>query len=144
MNEKAHSARWARIVGDSRKSEMVLVADVPSVGVVGFGSCGSARAKALQQAGEVYMLYIRPEYQDHGIGRKLLYRLFDSLVVRGMSSAVVWVLSENPSRFFYETMGGRRIAERTNRKWDSVIRETAYGWDDLAHVRDRSDARKAR
>lgn len=144
MCKKSQAARWARTVGAGGGSQTVLVADVPPVGVVGFGSCGPARSKRLRQAGEVYMLYVRPEHQDRGIGRKLLYRLFDSLVVRGMTSAVIWVLAENPSRFFYETMGGRCVAQRIGSQWDADLRETAYGWDDLAHVRHRSDARKAR
>jgi ribosomal protein S18 acetylase RimI-like enzyme len=86
---------------------------------------------------------VHPEWQDRGLGRRLLRRLFDSLVVRGMNSAVVWVLAENPSRFFYETMGGRRVAERSTTHWNTLLRETAYGWNDVTRVRSRSDAGRA-
>ena len=43
----------------------------------------------------------------------------------------VWVLAGNPSRFFYEAIGGRRIALRTERMGDEDVQEIAYGWDDI-------------
>jgi ribosomal protein S18 acetylase RimI-like enzyme len=143
MSLQTHTQRWARIIGSRRKGETVLVSEVPNAGVVGFGSCGRAGVRQLPLSGEIYTLYVHPEWQDRGLGRRLLRRLFDSLVVRGMNSAVVWVLAENPSRFFYETMGGRRVAERSTTHWNTLLRETAYGWNDVTRVRSRSDAGRA-
>ena len=50
---------------------------------------------------------------------------------RGFASAVVWVLAENPARFFYERMGGKRAGERDEALWGAVLREIAYGWSAL-------------
>jgi hypothetical protein len=55
----------------------------------------------------------------------------------GSSSAVIWVLAGNPARFFYERMGGRRVAEREEALWNVVLPEAAYGWDDLKALRAR-------
>lgn len=143
MCQRTQTTRWARILGQRKNRELVLVAELPNHGVVGFGSCGRGREKRLPHAGEIFTLYVQPEFQDGGIGRRLLYRLFDALVARGMTSAVTWVLAENPSRFFYETMRGRRVAERDETMWNTVLHEVAYGWDDITQFRAETDARKA-
>lgn len=143
MCQRTHTARWARILGQRKNREIVLVAELGTHGVIGFGSCGRVREKRLPQAGEIFTLYIQPEFQDRGIGRRLLCHLFDALVARSMTSAVAWVLAENPSRFFYETMRGRRVAERDETLWNTVVHEVAYGWDDITQSRAQTDARKA-
>jgi len=108
--------------------------------VIGFASAGRARLPQLAFAGEVYTLYVLPEHQDQGVGRHLLTALFAALVARGIDSAFLWVLAENPSRFFYETMGGKRIAERDEMLWNTTLHEVAYGWSNLKALRARSDA----
>ena len=45
------------------------------------------------------------------------------------------MLSQNPARFFYEAMGGRRIAGKQERLWNTTLPQTAYGWDDLRLLR---------
>jgi L-amino acid N-acyltransferase YncA len=143
MCQRTHTAEWARVLGQRRNREIVLVAEAGEHGVIGFGSCGRVREKRLAHAGEIFTLYILPEFQDKGIGRQMLNRLFDAMVSRGIKSAVAWVLAENPSRFFYETMRGRRVAERDETLWNTVLHEVAYGWDDIRQLRTQTDARKA-
>jgi len=50
----------------------------------------------------------------------------------GLNEALVWVLSDNPARFFYEAMGARRAAERQERFAGVRLEEAAYAWGDLA------------
>ena len=57
--------------------------------------------------------------------------LTDVTCTQGFSEAIIWVLSANPSRFFYEAMGGTRVGEREERLWGTVVNEIAYGWSDL-------------
>ena len=44
---------------------------------------------------------------------------------------LVWVLTENPSRAFYERMGGRFVREAPVTICGAPLVEVAYGWDDL-------------
>lgn len=143
MSLPNHTALWARVLGQRRNREIVLVADNSSHGIVAFGSCGRVREKRLAPAGEIYSLYVHPEFQDLGIGQRLLVRLFDALVARGMTAAVAWVLADNPARFFYESMGGRRVAERDEPLGTASVHEAAYGWSDITQFRAQTDARKA-
>ena len=50
----------------------------------------------------------------------------------GLSDAFLWVLTGNPSRFFYEAMGGQTVAERQERFAGKLLDETAYAWPDLS------------
>ena len=47
------------------------------------------------------------------------------------STAVIWVLADNPARFFYERMGGKRAGERDERLWGALLHEIGYGWSEL-------------
>lgn len=142
LSRRAQTREWAAQLSRRNFAEWVVVAELGNGTIIGFGSCGEARSTGLPQAGEVYTLYVSPEHQDRGIGRALLLCLFDLLVDRGLTSALVWVLAENPSRFFYEAMGGRRVAERKERLWNTMLQQTAYGWDDLRLVTARSGPRE--
>ncbi|NJO56747.1 MAG: GNAT family N-acetyltransferase [Rhodospirillales bacterium] len=133
LSERAQAREWAAQLGRRHAAESVVVAEIAGRGVVGFGSCGEARTRGLH-AGEVYTLYMSPEHQEQGIGRAMLLRLFEHLADRGLPSALVWVLAQSPSRFFYEAMGGRPVGERNQRLWNTVLPQTAYGWDDVRLV----------
>lgn len=137
MSAGGEARNWAAQLGRRRSADGIFVADLASHGVIGFGSCGPARPTALPHAGEVFTLYVAPDHQERGVGRALLTRLAQGLMDRGMASALVWVLSRNPARFFYEAMGGRRIAEKQERLWNGTFGQTAYGWEDLRLIRGR-------
>ena len=101
---------------------------------VGFGSCGIRRAAASAYAGEVFTLYVEADHQGMGAGRQLLLHLFGRLTRRGLPSALVWVLRDNPARFFYERLGGKLVATRPLQVGGIDVEALAYGWRDLAAV----------
>lgn len=140
MSAGAQAREWSQQLSRRRFADSILVADLSGHGVIAFGSCGAARHSLLPHAGEIYTLYVSPEHQERGVGRALLLQLFASLTDRGLDSALVWVLSLNPARFFYEAMGGRRVAEKREKLWNSLLPQTAYGWDDLRLVLTGSEA----
>jgi hypothetical protein len=41
------------------------------------------------------------------------------------------MLAENPTRFFYEGLGGERVGERIDTLGDTDVEEIAYAWRDL-------------
>src|SRR5262249_20099201 len=59
--------------------------------LLGFGSCGPNRGDR-RFLGEVFTLYVAPDWQNQGIGRRLLIALFRRLVAARRSSAIIWVL----------------------------------------------------
>ncbi len=134
MSPEIQAVRWARAINRAIKkkgAEIIVVAEDRAEGVIGVGSCGPNRQRRSNFAGEVYTLYVHPDFQEQGNGRGLLLRLFEELSGAGLNSAVIWVLAANPSRYFYEAMGGRREGERVERLWGADLKETGYGWPDL-------------
>lgn len=130
MSEKRQRGAWSGLVryrpGD------VIVAEDASFGVVGFGNCGSQRDGSLPFAGEIFTLYVMPDAQNRGIGKQLIGALFERLVHNGKQSALIWVIRANPSRFFYEHLGGRFVLTRRIRVGGELVEAIAYGWPDLA------------
>ena len=124
MSFRRQRASWSRTLA-SRHQVVVLEYDGD---VVGFGSCGYNKLRRLDYSGEIYTLYLLPDFHGRGFGRQLIRALFDVLIGRKYDSVLLWVLAENPTRFFYEAMGGRCIAERNERIWGHQLHEIAYGW----------------
>ncbi len=131
MTVDGKAAAWRRSLTRAGKSDIVLVAEAGEAGPVGFASAGPSRESALPFGGEVQTLYVLPDWQNQGIGRGLLEGCFQRLNDNWLASAVVWVLADNPARFFYERMGGRRVGERDERLWGALLRQIAYGWSRL-------------
>ncbi len=137
MSHRRQAADWRGAIANWHGGHLVLVAEDDNAGVIGIGSCGPARKTGLPYRGEVYTLYVHPDYQGEGVGKSLLRELFRALSRKGMASALIWVLADNPARFFYEACGGRLVATRDQRLWGTVLHEKAYGWDDLAEATSR-------
>jgi ribosomal protein S18 acetylase RimI-like enzyme len=98
--------------------------------IQGFGSCGPSRSER-HFPGEVFTLYVAPDWQNRGIGRRLLVALFRRLAGSGLDAAIVWVLRDNPARFFYERLGGRVVSHKPITVGGSRVAGLAYGWPDL-------------
>ena len=135
MGREQRTGFWTQALARMHHGSHVLVAEAPRVGVVGFASYGPARASGLpageSYAGEIYTLYVLPDYQGRGLGRALLQQAFAGFAARGRDSALVWVLAGNPARFFYERLGGKRAAERIESFAGADLVELAYGWREL-------------
>ena len=57
---------------------------------------------------------------------------------KGYRCGFLWVLRDNPSRYFYERVGGKMIAEGQERLWGCTTDQVCYGWPDLAQAIDRA------
>ncbi|MBS0521910.1 MAG: GNAT family N-acetyltransferase [Proteobacteria bacterium] len=137
MSDVRQSALWAQALADPAEVRGVFVADDEEAGVVGFGSCGLVRdpPEGLDgtetRVGEVYLLYVEPDFQNQGLGRRLLDAMFRQLRADGFDTAVLWMLAENPTRFFYEGLGGVLVGQRTDTFAGIDVDELAYAWRDL-------------
>ena len=140
MSEQRQTASWAGFLRHRAGDVWVAQQPRPDAGearLVGFGNCGPQREGGLGYAGEVYTLYVASEAQGHGFGRLLLLALFARLVHCGHRSALVWVVRANPSRFFYERLGGKLVLHRPIPVGGAPVESVAYGWKDLRAVIDR-------
>jgi GNAT superfamily N-acetyltransferase len=149
MSYQRQAREWSWTIRNRAEREPVIVAAEPDRGVVGFVSFGPARVSARPaggrfagardaRIGEIYTLYVRPEHQERGIGRRLLMAAFAALVDQGHGCGFLWVLRDNPARYFYERVGGALVAERQEHLWGCVTDQVCYGWPDLAQAIERA------
>ena len=116
MKPAAHKARFDGWIDRQSDRQFILSARSPEAGAVGLCAAGPARGRP-GTIGEIYLLYVDPDWQNRGVGRSLLRTALRGLRAGGFDRATLWVLTGNPSRFFYEAVGGVRAAERTERLW---------------------------
>jgi ribosomal protein S18 acetylase RimI-like enzyme len=97
--------------------------------IAGYANYGRNRARSLYYDGEIYELYLRPEFQGLGFGRRLFMAARRDLTQSGMSSLVVWALSDNePATAFYRALGGRAVARSSEKFGDKALEKVAYSW----------------
>jgi len=126
-----HTRRWQAMLADHSAERRTLVAVSPSDGIIGFASCGPQRTALGGFGGEFYAIYLADHAQGQGWGRRLMGNMAVEMLAGNRRSAVVWVLRENPSRWFYERLGGVRLAEQPIYFAGVRLTEVAYGWSDL-------------
>ena len=98
--------------------------------VAGYANYGRNRARSLFYDGEIYELYLRPEYQGLGFGRRLFTSARRDLAQSGMKTMVVWALSDNdPAVEFYRALGGKAVARSSERFGTKVLDKVAYAWN---------------
>lgn len=131
MSKADQTAAWTRTIKGSNLRNPVLVAADTKSNVYGFASAGPSRDRSLSYEGEVYTLYIAPGWTGQGLGSALLNSVFRLFTKANYHGIVIWALADNPSRFFYEALGGRIVAERDHLLWGKKLREVGYGWASL-------------
>lgn len=98
--------------------------------VAGYANYGRNRARSLFYEGEIYELYLRPEYQGLGFGRRLFTSARRDLNQTGLKSLVVWALSDNDSAVeFYKALGGKAVARSSERFGERSLDKVAYAWN---------------
>ncbi|MBL6458788.1 GNAT family N-acetyltransferase [Belnapia sp. T6] len=136
-----HAAGYEAAISDRRQGHAVFVAvakgaDAPPGAteeggtVIGFVSGGRSRRPAFGQ-GEVETLYLLDDYRDRGVGRRLMRAMAAHLAAIGCRSAMLWVLKDNPTRWFYQRLGGRPVAREAIRFAGQGMEQIAFSWDPI-------------
>jgi len=103
--------------------------------LVGFATSGPARWSEVMGRrladGEIETLYVLDDWRDRGLGRRLVRAAAASLVEAGCRTLFLWVLRDNPSRWFYERMGGRAAARGTVPVAGQAVPQVAYVWNPI-------------
>ena len=110
-------------------------ADPAAATVVGFATAGRARQGAGAPAdGEIETLYVLDDWRDRGVGRRLMRAAADHLTEIACQAAFLWVLRDNPSRWFYARLGGKPAAEAVIQVGGQDIVQTAYVWTPITRL----------
>ena len=131
LSVEERAERWKKRLEDGIDPYHRVLVTEANGRVTGFASYGSNLEDDPQYRGEIHALYILNEYRSQGLGRKLVFRAASALLDLNMNSMVVWVLSANPYRKFYERLGGKYLYEKPGLVSGILLEKTAYSWEDL-------------
>ena len=117
---------WWRTILDRGARIVVLEIDDS---LRGYASFGRNRLAASPYLGEIFELYLSPEYQGLGFGRRLFTAARRDLDARGLKGLLVWALADNERACgFYTHLGGIKVREM-DETFGSVVRARhAFGW----------------
>lgn len=125
MISRRGSDWWARAI-DNGAGVLVLQFGNETVG---YATLGRNRTKGLAAEGEIYEIYLRPEYQGLGFGGRLFDAARRLLRSRGMKGVAVWALLDNDGAVgFYNAAGGVDVAEGEECFDGITLRKVAFVW----------------
>ena len=117
---------WSRAI---RRGTSVMVLDLGGL-IAGYVTYGLNRARALPQDGEIYEIYLRPEYQGVGFGSRLFAAARGRLASHGCKGLVVWALADNAGALgFYRGQGGEPVAAGAETFNGRKLSKIAFVWD---------------
>lgn len=123
--------QWKDPLDDSTDAYHSTVVAETGGRIIGFANYGREQEGDLNYQGELFAIYILKEFQGRGVGQNLVREAVAGLLALDISSMLVWVLSGNPSRRFYEQLGGKILREKSIQIGESTLLEGAYGWRDI-------------
>lgn len=138
LSYQQRESAWQKILDDTTHSnQFVYVAESNSGEIIGFADGGKERTGDRAYDGELYAIYVLEAYQRQGIGCKLALSIANKLSELGFNSMLVWVLADNPACRFYEHIGGQKVYEKQIERGGFMLKEIAYGWQNIIILCDR-------
>lgn len=135
VSQRAWERALREIEGDPGSRECVYVAvddhgDVVGV-CMGTPTEYSQFAEEPEATGEIGCLYVLPEHQGRGHGRRLVEATAAHLARHGMTALLIRCLETGaPARAFYEALGGQNVGHVDQEEYGHTIREVVYLWRD--------------
>lgn len=125
--------RHRNAIAQAKPNTVRFVATVDGT-LVGFIAGGPERKGGYGYDAELYAVYVLKSYYRRGVGKALTRTLVDALVEKNFSSMVLWVLEQNPSRAFYEALGGELTPHTLDVDFGAPLKEVSYGWRSLKNL----------
>jgi ribosomal protein S18 acetylase RimI-like enzyme len=112
----------------ARGSRLLVLDFADSIG--GYASYGRNRVPSLPHRGEIFELYLAPQFQGLGFGRRLFEAARADLADHGYPSLLVWALADNERALaFYERLGGKLIRSAPERFGDEIRERIAFAFE---------------
>lgn len=131
LNYESREELWNEVIPNG----YVFVAENNQGEIIGFSSGGKERTGNYPGFdGEIYAIYLLEKYQGKGIGRQLVKPLIEHFTKEGIHSITVLVLEDNPSKYFYQSLGAKEIDQLPDTIAGKEVIELVYGWKDLSII----------
>jgi GNAT superfamily N-acetyltransferase len=106
----------------------ILVVDIGGK-IAGYATLGLNRARNLAYDGEIYEIYMRPEYQGVGLGHVLFNESRRALTSLGYRGLVVWCLEDcDVAANFFRSNGGLDMVEGYEDFGPVTLKKLGFIW----------------
>ena len=127
MLERRGEDWWRRA---AKGPSTLLVLDIAGK-IAGYATIGVNRAPALKQEGEIYELYLLPEFQGTGLGGYMFRECRSILSNLGLVGLAAWCLEDSViAATFFRATGGMDIAEGMEDFGDISLKKLGFIWAD--------------
>ncbi|MBL4647208.1 MAG: GNAT family N-acetyltransferase [Rhizobiales bacterium] len=118
------------VPGERRSGLIVLQYQHRVVGYAHYGTSRRFRGlRAVKPWGEIYELYLLPEFQSVGLGRELFHAVKARLLEIGYDRFVIWALRDNDiANLFYQAMGGTVLGQSHELFGGIQMPTLGYSW----------------
>lgn len=131
-SERSWCSLLAEIADGSNTQDCVYVAVREEGEVIGVAVGCPAELDLRPNAAEVSSLYVLPDYQGQGLGRRLVQAVAAHQARLGRQALMISVLTTNaPARRFYEALGGQVIGTRETKDYGFPEPQVVYGWEEI-------------
>lgn len=121
-------AAWRRTSGAGRALVLTLEGVVLGYATMGFDRRAARTGGAPE--GEIFEIYLAPEAQGIGLGRRLFEAAAGELRAYGFRAFRVWALAENEIGCrFYRALGGLEDGRARERIGERMVEKVAFRWE---------------
>ncbi|QNI30985.1 GNAT family N-acetyltransferase [Alloacidobacterium dinghuense] len=126
LRPEERAARYT--FGSLDPNSPTTVVAVENTQIYGFATVALARDQDVPGSGELYALYVDPEWWGRGVGAQLMSAARNRLLDLGFQQAVLWALKGNSraERFYAADQWKPDGMQRTDTVWGVVVDEVRY------------------
>jgi GNAT superfamily N-acetyltransferase len=126
LRPEDRAARYDFETRDPMKPQTIVAIEEGEIR--GFATTAPSRDADLAGYGELFALYVDPDYWGRGIGVALVSAARDRLAALGFENALLWVLMGNvrADRFYRNDQWAPDGLERTDTVWGLTVKEVRY------------------
>jgi GNAT superfamily N-acetyltransferase len=118
--------RFREALENGTEETYLVELDGRAIGILTLGDCRDADLDP-RVTGEIWGIYLSPQYWRKGIGRLLFEKAEKMLADRGHKNAKLWVLEKhNQARQFYEAMGFKTDGMTKEMNLGATLRVVRY------------------
>ena len=112
-----------------------LIAEDNQGTLIAIAAAAAVQSDPRGHIAEVGSLYVHPDHQRRGLGRRMVQQLAACLADMGFESLHIGVLAVNlDARQFYEALGGQPAGERLFDEDGDLLLEYIYAWPNLTSL----------
>lgn len=133
LSYESEAIKWEEKLFSERCTQFMYLAESDDANIVGFVAGSLDRTNNLFER-EIYSIYILKEFHHKGIGKLLIQAMVRKFIENNINSMILWTLEDNPSRLFYEHLGGKIVDKRLIARGEKELSQIAYAWEDINSI----------